>query len=451
MPGREPPLLGAAGAAGAAGAVPGAPPLGGRLLGAVALIAGGAVGAGIIALPVKTFGAGFGPSSAVLCLAFAYMTAAALLLVELSAAKPGANLSAMALEALGGKGRGLCVGLYYLIYLATLTAYVAESGHFLAALLRENLDFAVPSALLSALFTAWLSLVVCAGTKETEAVNRACLLVALMAYALLLAWGLGGLQVDRLERGSWAEAGPTLPLCVVAFTYHNLVPSLVGYLGSPRLAARAVALGGSVPLVMYVLWEAVILGSLPPDSRVGSAQEVVSLLQDWLGTRAGAVVQLFSLFSIATSFLGVGLGCLDFMRDLLFGGGGGGAGGGAGASRWGAGEQRILALSSMVLPALALGLLWPGAFLVALDYSGTLRLLLFAVLPVLMVWRLRYRHHLEPWLPGGRPLLAAMLAVAAGVIGLELRAKLGIACSAAQAVGFSLAIAGGALLHLSYF
>ena len=29
--------------------------------------------------------------------------------------------------------------------------------------------------------------------------------------------------------------------------------------------------------------------------------------------------------------------------------------------------------------------------------------------------------------------------------------KLGIACSAAQAVGFSLAIAGGALLHLSYF
>merc|ERR1711924_178198 len=73
-------------------------------------------------------------------------------------------------------------------------------------------------------------------------------------------------------------------------------------------------------------------------------------------------------------------------------------------SRWGAGEQRILALSSMVLPALALGLLWPGAFLVALDYSGTLRLLLFAVLPVLMVWRLRYRHHLEPWLPGGRPL-----------------------------------------------
>ena len=105
----------------------------------------------------------------------------------------------------------------------------------------------------------------------------------------------------------------------------------------------------------------------------------------------------------------------------------------------------------MVLPALALGLLWPGAFLVALDYSGTLRLLLFAVLPVLMVWRLRYRHHLEPWLPGGRPLLAAMLAVAAGVIGLELRAKLGIACSAAQAVGFSLAIAGGALLHLSYF
>ena len=408
------------------------------------------MGAGIIALPVKTFEAGFGPSSAVLCVAFAYMTLTALLLVELSAAHPGANLSAMALESLGAKGRAVAVGLYYFIYLATLTAYVAESGHFLAALLRDFLGFPVPSAALSFLFTAWLSLVVCAGTRETEVVNRTCLAVALAAYALLLAWGFRGLRSDRLARGSWGSAGPTLPLMVVAFTYHNIVPSLVGWLGSPREAARAVVLGGFVPLVMYVLWEAVILGSLPPDSAIGSAQEVVRLLQDWLGPQVGPVVQLFSLFSIATSFLGVGLGCLDFMQDLLFGGGQGGSSNSAG-TRWGPGEQRGLALASMVLPALALGLLCPGAFLVALDYSGTLRLLLFAVLPVLMVWRLRYREQLEPWLPGGRLLLIAVLAIAAGVIGLELRAKLGIACSAVQAVGFSLATAAAVLVHLSYF
>ena len=44
-----------------------------RLNGAIALIAGGTIGAGIIALPVKTVAAGFVPSTVALTCCWAYM------------------------------------------------------------------------------------------------------------------------------------------------------------------------------------------------------------------------------------------------------------------------------------------------------------------------------------------------------------------------------------------
>ena len=48
---------------------------------------------------------------------------------------------------------------------------------------------------------------------------------------------------------------------ISAFTFHNMVPSLLSYLGTARRVATAIVLGSLAPLVMYILWEGVILGS----------------------------------------------------------------------------------------------------------------------------------------------------------------------------------------------
>lgn len=55
-----------------------------RLAGAIALIAGGTVGAGIIALPVRTVAAGFLPSTVALTACWAFMVVTASLLIELA-------------------------------------------------------------------------------------------------------------------------------------------------------------------------------------------------------------------------------------------------------------------------------------------------------------------------------------------------------------------------------
>ncbi len=105
------------------------PPRPDRLWSAVMLVAGCTVGAGIIALPVKTAAAGFLPSSVALACSWGYMCVAAMLLVELSMYYGGkANLVTMAGNTLGRAGKVLCSSLYIFIYSATLTAYIAEGA-----------------------------------------------------------------------------------------------------------------------------------------------------------------------------------------------------------------------------------------------------------------------------------------------------------------------------------
>lgn len=73
--------------------------------------------------------------------------------------------------------------------------------------------------------------------------------------------------------------------------------------------------GTSIPLVMYIIWEVLILGSLPPGMSIASVPEVLQLLG---GNRmVSTAVNVFSLFAIITSFLGVGMGCVDFLQGVM--------------------------------------------------------------------------------------------------------------------------------------
>ena len=216
----------------------------------------------------------------------------------------------------------------------------------------------------------------------------------------------------------------------------------------------------SQPLGLYILWQLAILGTVHMGAGVSSAADVVRGISAVAGPWATVAVQVFSFFAIVTSFLGVGLGCVDFVADLLglnreppepatasANGGSsdgitGNAGGGAstqtpsssslgrvGAEREHKGVssrklvslalRRLVPLATTMLPPFIIALSCPSIFLSALEFSGTFRLVLFAIFPALMVWKGRYRDDERPWLPGGKPLLVAIMSVATCVISSE--------------------------------
>jgi len=85
----------------------------GSLLGAISLVAGTTVGAGILALPAKTLAAGFLPSTGALFVCWLYMAASGLLIAEVnvntmrSLDRNAVSIKSMADETLGVAGSSL--------------------------------------------------------------------------------------------------------------------------------------------------------------------------------------------------------------------------------------------------------------------------------------------------------------------------------------------------------
>lgn len=76
----------------------------------------------------------------------------------------------------------------------------------------------------------------------------------------------------------------------------------------------AIITGTGVPLLMFLAWDAAILGSLKPGVGAGGDP-----LQSLIGTDpvVGTLVQVFSFLAVATSFIGFVFGLVDFVGDLL--------------------------------------------------------------------------------------------------------------------------------------
>merc|ERR1719440_554620 len=101
---------------------------------AAALIAGTTVGAGVLALPAATAGAGFAASTGVLCSSWVFMAAAGLLVAEAAAAaarrtgETDVGFLATVRELLGDDVSRVTGATYAFLHYALLVAYAAQGG-----------------------------------------------------------------------------------------------------------------------------------------------------------------------------------------------------------------------------------------------------------------------------------------------------------------------------------
>lgn len=120
------------------------------------------------------------------------------------------------------------------------------------------------------------------------------------------------------------------------------------------------------------------------------------------------IAQAFAFFAIVTSFLSVALSFVDFLADGL-------------QIRKNA-KGKIILIFSVLFPPFVCALVYPAIFLIALNTAGRFgAVILFGILPVLMAWKGRYTQKLgfPQLLPGGKPMLLAMMAFAIWVIVLQ--------------------------------
>jgi tyrosine-specific transport protein len=385
----------------------------GSVLEAAALVAGTTVGAGILALPAVTLPAGAIPSSASLILIWLYLVSAGLLMAEVQIntlfqlGRADLGLLPMVRHSLGPWGASLAGAAYLLNTYGLLTAYLTRGGALLMQALHLQTSESWPGAgaiLFTLLFGGLLY--VCR-EKWIERLNTLLVMGVVLIFAVLMAGTVMGLQPQQLLHQDWYAVGGALPVMVVALVFHSVVPMITTQLEGDRQRIRQAIVGGSaLPLLMFLVWNAVILGSTGPEAWVQIAKGLRFDPLDHLPQMQGWVA-LFSEVAIVTSFIGFVYGLQDFYSDTL-----------QVYWDWCPGRRFLYLLS--LLPPLLIALFNPHLFFVALDYAGSLgAAVLFGLIPALIVWQQRTHTFIgmvPSLVPGGRGTLAAVIAISSLLI-----------------------------------
>lgn len=383
----------------------------GSVTSAVFLVAGTTVGAGILAIPAVTQEAGFLASAVICILCWSYMVVTGLLVAEVNVntmcelGSGGVSLVSMAMRTLGTFGvRTACLS-YLFIHYALLVAYVARSSDIITN------SLGIPIWESATLFSLAFGGVCYFGSQRLiGAVNGVLVVGILASFTSLVVVASGNLQWSSLLEANFAAAPQSIPIIALSFVYQNVVPVLCTNLeGDLSKVRTAIVAGTAIPLALFLVWDGVILGTLPDLAGSSTVSDPLELLRSSNGI-VGPIVEAFSFLAIATSYIGFVLGISDFLADLL---------------KLPSGQNKPLPYVLTLFPPLVLSLLDPEIFFKALDFAGTYGVLvLFGVFPAAMSWSERYSDELEapvpPIVPGGKFTLSAVMGGALLVIVPEL-------------------------------
>lgn len=375
------------------------------------LIIGTSIGGGMLALPVSTAEAGFTNSVFFLILCWLIMTIGALLILEVNLRLPsGSNMVSMAKATLGLPGQLIAWVAYLFLLYTLLAAYISGGSDVLGGLLH-HVHITLPVWCSALLFTGIFSVVVYAGIRTVDYVNRGLMFGKLGIYLLLVLIISPHVNTTVLRGGSMNAITGSLMILITSFGFASIVPSLREYFNDDVTALRKVILLGSlIPLTCYIVWDAVIMGVVQRDGAQGlialaSSQHTTSGLTDSLSTAVNNqwITGFFGFFTsicMVTAFLGVSIGLFDFLAD------------GLSLRKSGLQGKWILALTFM--PPLAVVLINPGIYLHALAYAGVCCVILLLLLPAVMSWRARSinLNNGAILVPGGNLLLAMTIGIA---------------------------------------
>ena len=206
-----------------------------------------------------------------------------------------------------------------------MVAYMAGTGALSASFLNETLHLNLPDWVAGLAATLLFALMIYCGTQTVDRFNRLLMLGLIVSYFALVAMGKSHVNAVYLQQVDWKAAAFVVPVMIISFGFHNLIPSMTSYFqGDARKLRQTILFGSLIPLLCYLVWEWLILGLIPLEGEAGFkealdtggfiTQSLKSAVNSpWVITFA----ECFAFFAIVTSFLGVALSFVDFLSDGL--------------------------------------------------------------------------------------------------------------------------------------
>ena len=396
-----------------------------KTLGSTLITSGTMIGAGMLAMPLTSAGIGFTFTVVLLILLWILLTYSALLFVEVyQTAEHDAGIGTLAAQYFGRPGRIVATSVLMIFLYALLSAYVTGGGAILASTLPDfaDPDLKMKGSILA--FTILFGVFVAIGTSFVDALNRFLFFAMIAALFIVLGLMIPEIKIDNLmampiDKALLISASPVF---FTAFGFHGSIPCLNKYLEGDVKALRfSIIMGSAITLVGYLLWQfsthgvlsqSRFLEILNQDPTLNGLIEAVRVITG--STIIAAVVKIFSALALITSFLGVALGLLECIDDLL-------------KRAFNISANRLSLGFLTFLPPLLFAFFYPEGFILALGYAGQMFAFYAVVLPAALVWKARHQHPNLPYrVPGGSGLLLFVSILGIIIVSIPFLIKLGI-------------------------
>ena len=365
-----------------------------KMMGSSLIIAGTALGAGMLAIPMvlAQFGLLYGTLLMVL-ICFGTTYAALLLLEATIKAGGGLGLNSIARKTLGKQGQLLTNGLLYALLICLLMAYILGAGDLLSKLL-SNFGVELTATTSQVVFTLLAGAVVASGTGVIDKINRALffvMLASLFATMVFLAPSMTQENLMQVTSHDHVDLIKTSAILFTSFGFMVVIPTLVSYNheATDKQLRNMVIVGSLIPLVCYLCWLFAVVGNLSEEQfrsfkNVSDLMAAFEAQSPWVGN----VLSTFTGLALLTSFFGVAMSLFNQNRDMFNQ------------------NTAVTYCISFILP-LAGSLLAADKFLQVLNYAGIILVFLAVFVPLVMVHKQRFMKVAEDRYSaeGGRPMM----------------------------------------------
>ena len=373
-----------------------------KMIGAISVVAGTSIGAGMLGLPITLGSLGFATGASALVFMWIVASYSALMLLEINLEfGKGVNFNYMTRKILGRSGQLIGTGSVFFLLYCLIIAYLSGLGGLVSN--ATGLDARMGTAI----FTAISVVVLVAGTHFVVQANKF-LFIGMIVAMLASFVALGGhMDMSYLSQGNPTPAAlfVTLPVLITSFGYHVCIPSIVSYIGEDKKnLIRILVIGGAVPSLCYLLWLLLSLGSTTPEqlaamSNVDALVELISGGIGWVKT----IVSVFATLALVTSFFGVSLSLFDLVAETF--------------KRKDDSMGRTGTSLIVFVPPLIASLLAPDGFIAALAHAGAAFTVIAVLLPCIMIWKMRAAGLNQKFRAfGGRPAIVASFMCGVAII-----------------------------------
>ncbi|MCH1918060.1 amino acid permease [Shewanella sp. A3A] len=384
-----------------------------KILGSIAIVAGTAIGAGMLALPLATAALGFYPAILLLLGCWAISAYTSLLMLEVNLRSGvGDNLHVVTGKALGKPGQVIQSISFLSLLFALTAAYLSGGADLLSLKFKAWFALELSNTPAVLLFTLFLGIFAALGVGWVDKLSRLLFSAMVVLLVIVIAFLLPEVNTESLVHHAMAESYgkvwlTAIPVVITSFGFHVCIATLVRYLDGDAVSLRKVLLiGSTLPLFCYILWLLVTLGTVgsePIAGFNGKLAPMISALQEITQQPIiSKFVGFFADLALITSFLGVTMSLYDFLAELIR----------ARPSFTGRAQTWLLTF----IPPLACALFYPKGFIALLGFAAIPLVVISLILPVAIALKQRAQTSEGYQVIGGKPALVLVSVCAVLII-----------------------------------